>query len=218
MHEHFNIKRESRRLENLKLLESANRPNVVDLTNDDGKKICPIPLVDCVCPGEEIDPNDGVKMYCTSGNCIIDPSIVHAKCFASLEDEMMVHLEHSGRKTSTWTKSKKQRNLWSKKGLRLLKRFLNCRCHHGHFLRDDEAWFLLTKEIVHYESEPEDDSTDKTRVRFNSDSIISKWEGGTLYGSETTSSKATRSSSEDTMDDGYHSYVPPTPAPECVIC
>uniref|UniRef100_A0A914QIZ7 Headcase N-terminal domain-containing protein n=1 Tax=Panagrolaimus davidi TaxID=227884 RepID=A0A914QIZ7_9BILA len=93
MKEKVSLKRQSRRYKS----ESSSKEehscsNQRGKLMKDGKEICPIPLVDCLCPDQVVDredPENSVKMLCSNRSCSFSSNaFVHMECFQALEEKI----------------------------------------------------------------------------------------------------------------------------------
>ncbi|GMT32473.1 hypothetical protein PFISCL1PPCAC_23770 [Pristionchus fissidentatus] len=91
---------------------------------------------------------DGVKMSCSSHTCpFANKFSVHKECFKRLTEKIVGMLERTG--SSSWTAEQRVENVWRKKGLTFVGKFITCPCGHGkQCLEDSENRWSRLGEVV----------------------------------------------------------------------
>uniref|UniRef100_A0A914YVJ5 Headcase N-terminal domain-containing protein n=1 Tax=Panagrolaimus superbus TaxID=310955 RepID=A0A914YVJ5_9BILA len=99
MKDKVSLKRQSRRYKSESGKEHSSCSNNNDKLIRDGKEVCSIPLVECLCPGQSVipdDPEQSVKMLCSNHSCpFSSKAYVHMECYKTLEEKMYILLKHS---------------------------------------------------------------------------------------------------------------------------
>ncbi|CAD5223722.1 unnamed protein product [Bursaphelenchus okinawaensis] len=106
---------------------------------------CPVPMITCCKKGTPITEENGVKMFCSSKDCTI-LNILHKECFEELECGLIKMLQNKG-SARRWTEDQRMSNLWTKKGMNILARFLRCKCSKG-ILDKREDFRMPDKPII----------------------------------------------------------------------
>ncbi|KAE9554979.1 hypothetical protein FO519_001797 [Halicephalobus sp. NKZ332] len=150
MKEKIKVKRLNRRCNSESAKEVPRTSNNKGgLTDEQGRIICPVPLVDCKHPGNPVieGPETSVKMKCSYNNCQLQSKPIHMDCFRMLEEKMMTILQHLPHRTSRWTAQQMRNNLWDKKGMSLIEKHMRCKCNNGVVVRDEDAWDKAQKQL-----------------------------------------------------------------------
>lgn len=95
-------------------------------------------------------------MKCTNNNCPLIGGLtyVHVECFERLQEELVAIVAKTGTKCKLWVVStevklgpgqdwsrQQRRNfLWNWRGLKLVHKYLRCRCGKGLTMLDRDAW------------------------------------------------------------------------------
>lgn len=69
-------------------------------------------------------------MFCSNKECPVVEKLLHRTCFEELENGLLKILQAKG-SARRWTEEQRLNNLWTKKGMTLLGRYLRCRCSKG---------------------------------------------------------------------------------------
>uniref|UniRef100_A0A1I7RP24 ULP_PROTEASE domain-containing protein n=1 Tax=Bursaphelenchus xylophilus TaxID=6326 RepID=A0A1I7RP24_BURXY len=109
--------------------ESTDNQKVEEVTPWVENGSCPVPMVMCCNKGEPVGETDGVRMFCSSKDCTIN-NVLHKQCFEELEIGLIKILQNKG-SARRWTEDQRMSNLWTKKGMNILARFLRCKCSKG---------------------------------------------------------------------------------------
>uniref|UniRef100_A0A915CPN8 Headcase N-terminal domain-containing protein n=1 Tax=Ditylenchus dipsaci TaxID=166011 RepID=A0A915CPN8_9BILA len=111
-------------------------------TNESAQVECAVPscnsLISCIRKGKPLPTSareGGVKMSCTNDKCEFATEFVHDACFQHFE-EFLVKLLGKRGSARNWTENQRRINLWEKKGVVLVSKFLKCRCGLGQTTKD----------------------------------------------------------------------------------
>jgi len=107
------------------------------LERETGHHCClPVGLFDCLSPEVLPDPDSGVRMVCSSGDCSLARHLAHPKCFEKLEQAAVMALKNIKGRAREWSDKERYRYLWQDRAYELIYAMFKCPCGHG-FLRKD---------------------------------------------------------------------------------
>jgi hypothetical protein len=86
---------------------------------------------------EDLKATEAAKLVCSNEHCPMSP-FLHAACFTSFEESVLVCLRSQGRARG-WSEKQRVQNLWTKRGYDLVYKACESHCGHG-YVRKDLDW------------------------------------------------------------------------------